>query len=53
MPQDTNAFTLVLEGEPTPKRSSEVFRQVVQRDAAWQAALDQSFPDETLDSDMP
>ncbi|EUC44770.1 hypothetical protein COCMIDRAFT_70675, partial [Bipolaris oryzae ATCC 44560] len=33
------SFTLVLDGNPVPKHTSRVFR-IVQRDAAWQAALD-------------
>jgi len=35
------AYTIILDGDPTPERSSEVF-SVVQRDAAWQTALDLS-----------
>ncbi|KAF1847202.1 uncharacterized protein K460DRAFT_363309 [Cucurbitaria berberidis CBS 394.84] len=37
-----NSFTLVLDGNPTPEHTSEVFR-VVQRDVAWQLALDTCY----------
>jgi hypothetical protein len=37
MPKDS--YTLVLDGDPTPAKSSEAF-EIVKRDAAWQAALD-------------
>ena len=40
MPKE--AYTLVFDGDPTPGRSSEVFA-VVQRDAAWQTALDLTY----------
>ncbi len=43
MPQAANRFTLILDGKPTPERTSEIFDQVVQRDAAWQEALVRSF----------
>jgi hypothetical protein len=33
------SYTLIFDGEPTPEKSAEVF-DIVQRDAAWQAALD-------------
>ncbi|EUC32498.1 hypothetical protein COCCADRAFT_98462 [Bipolaris zeicola 26-R-13] len=33
------SFTLVLDGDPIPEHTSKVFR-IVQRDAAWQAAVD-------------
>jgi hypothetical protein len=36
------SFTLVLDGEPTPTKTTEVF-QIVQRDAAWQLALDPAY----------
>jgi hypothetical protein len=36
------AFTLVLVGNPTPEKTAQVF-QTVQRDAAWQSALDESY----------
>ncbi|KAK3988440.1 hypothetical protein QBC44DRAFT_243767 [Cladorrhinum sp. PSN332] len=39
-------FTLLLDGDPTPTRSTDVFREVVQRDAAWQIAFDRTFPPE-------
>lgn len=38
-----NAFKFVLDGDPIPEKTAEVFQQVVQRDAAWQIAFDQSF----------
>jgi hypothetical protein len=41
MPEDS--FTLILDGSPTPKHTSEIFRTVVQRDAAWQTALNLSY----------
>ncbi|RYP40951.1 hypothetical protein DL768_010560 [Monosporascus sp. mg162] len=41
MPQDPGTFTLILDGDPTPERSSEVFCLAVQRDAAWQDAVEQ------------
>ncbi|KAI4694484.1 hypothetical protein J4E81_006702 [Alternaria sp. BMP 2799] len=34
------AFTLTLDGEPTLRKSYEVFDMVVQRDAAWQIAFE-------------
>ncbi|KAF9875378.1 hypothetical protein CkaCkLH20_07198 [Colletotrichum karsti] len=33
-----NSFTLVLDGQPVPEYCARIFQQVVQRDAAWQAA---------------
>lgn len=38
-----SAFTLLLDGDPIPDRSADVFRDAIQRDAAWQKALEQSF----------
>jgi hypothetical protein len=43
----TGSFTLVLNGEPTPEHTSEVFR-IVQRDATYQAALDACYTNGTL-----
>lgn len=40
MPQES--FTLVLDGEPTPEKSTTVF-DIIQRDIAWQTALDISY----------
>jgi hypothetical protein len=37
-----NAFTLVLDGDAIPQKTSQVF-EIVKRDAAWQAALDQWY----------
>jgi hypothetical protein len=37
MPQDS--FTLVLDGDPLPDQTSRIFK-IIQRDAAWQSALD-------------
>lgn len=36
------SFTLVLNGDPAPEKCTQLFRKV-QRDAAWQIALDESF----------
>ena len=36
------AFTLVLDGDDIPQKTSQVF-EIVKRDAAWQAALDQWY----------
>jgi hypothetical protein len=36
------SYTLTFDGDPTPEKSAEVFA-IVQRDAAWQAALDISY----------
>jgi hypothetical protein len=36
------SYALVLDGNPTPEHTSKVFR-VVQRDVAWQAALDLAY----------
>ncbi|KAI4614484.1 hypothetical protein J4E83_007138 [Alternaria metachromatica] len=38
-------FKLKLDGQPTPERSSEVFK-VVQRDAAWQTAFERHFAEQ-------
>jgi hypothetical protein len=35
------SFKLILDGEPIPEKSIEVFINVVQRDAAWQTAFEQ------------
>ncbi|KAF2687816.1 hypothetical protein K458DRAFT_269401, partial [Lentithecium fluviatile CBS 122367] len=40
-------FSLILDGNPIAQKSSEVFA-VVQRDAAWQAALEESFKRQLL-----
>ncbi|KAF0321120.1 hypothetical protein GQ607_011727 [Colletotrichum asianum] len=37
------AFSLVLEGEPVPWQSTQVFQRIIQRDAAWQEAWNQSL----------
>lgn len=36
MPKES--FTLVLDGGEAPEKCSEIFQQIIQRDAAWQAA---------------
>lgn len=36
------SFTLVLDGDPAPAQSAQLFQRV-QRDAAWQTALSESF----------
>lgn len=36
MPKES--FTLILDGGEAPEKCSEIFQQIVQRDAAWQAA---------------
>lgn len=36
MPKDS--FTLVLDGGEAPEKCSEIFQQIIQRDATWQAA---------------
>ncbi|KAF2865357.1 hypothetical protein BDV95DRAFT_599820 [Massariosphaeria phaeospora] len=41
------SFTLVIDGEPILEKSSEVFG-IVQRDAAWQAALDECYSRQLL-----
>ncbi|CAE7022156.1 hypothetical protein P3342_004985 [Pyrenophora teres f. teres] len=41
MPKD--AFTLILDGSPTPDHTSRVLSSVIQRDLAWQTALDISY----------
>jgi hypothetical protein len=38
-----HSFTLILDGSPTPEHTSDIFRTVVQRDAAWQDALNYSY----------
>lgn len=43
------AFTLILDGSPTPEKSSEVWK-VVQRDAAWQAAFEEA---QAIDKSKP
>ncbi|USP81842.1 hypothetical protein yc1106_09116 [Curvularia clavata] len=40
MPEES--YTLVFDGNPVPELSSKVFR-IIQRDAAWQAALDACY----------
>ncbi|MCJ1457863.1 hypothetical protein MMC28_008232 [Mycoblastus sanguinarius] len=45
MPADS--FSLVLDGDPTPDQSSEVF-EIVKEDAAWQAAQAQWYTDQSL-----
>jgi hypothetical protein len=47
------AISLVLDGNPTPEQTAEVFRNTVQRDAAWQRALDKAFaPGSSDDEDV-
>ncbi|KAK4457308.1 hypothetical protein QBC42DRAFT_279417 [Cladorrhinum samala] len=41
MPRDV--FTLTLDGQPIPEQSAQIFREVVQRDAAWQIATEKRF----------
>jgi len=43
----TKSFTLVLDGHPTPTTTAGVFR-IVQRDAAWQLALDEAYKRELI-----
>jgi hypothetical protein len=38
-----DAISLFLDGDPTPEQIAEVFRNRVQKDAAWQKALDKAF----------
>ncbi|KAK4677493.1 hypothetical protein QC764_404890 [Podospora pseudoanserina] len=44
-PGISDALNLVLDGGPTQDRSADVFREVVQRDAAWQVAKERRFND--------
>ncbi|KAK3369767.1 hypothetical protein B0T24DRAFT_532555 [Lasiosphaeria ovina] len=44
LPTVPEAITLVIDGNPAPEVSSDVFRDVVQADAAWQTAIDRAFP---------
>ena len=41
MPKDS--FTLIIDGSPTPDHTSRVLSGVIQRDLAWQTALDISY----------
>jgi len=41
MPRDS--FTLIIDGSPTPDHTSRVLCGVIQRDLAWQTALDISY----------
>ena len=43
VPEMPEAITLVLDGDPLPELASYIFRDAVQRDAAWQTALDRTF----------
>ncbi|OIW27072.1 hypothetical protein CONLIGDRAFT_495180 [Coniochaeta ligniaria NRRL 30616] len=43
VPEMPAAITLVLDGDPLPELASHIFRDAVQRDAAWQTALDRTF----------
>jgi hypothetical protein len=45
MPKDR--YTLVLDGSPTPEKSTEVFK-IIHRDMAWQRALDLCYARGTL-----
>ncbi|KAF1847074.1 uncharacterized protein K460DRAFT_281411 [Cucurbitaria berberidis CBS 394.84] len=40
------SFTLILDGQPTPDKSAQVF-EIVQRDAAWQAAFEKCWYEKT------
>ncbi|KAB5580332.1 hypothetical protein GE09DRAFT_1255099 [Coniochaeta sp. 2T2.1] len=42
-PQVPEAITLVLDGAPLPSLASRIFSETVQRDAAWQTALERAF----------
>ncbi|KAK1762128.1 hypothetical protein QBC33DRAFT_462101, partial [Phialemonium atrogriseum] len=42
------SFTMVLDGEPAPGRCSEIFQTILQRDVAWQSALDECYARELL-----
>ncbi|CAA9959436.1 hypothetical protein PTMSG1_02854 [Pyrenophora teres f. maculata] len=42
------AFTLVLDGNPTPEATSRVF-EIAQRDAEWQTAFMEAFPPQNVD----
>ena len=39
----SGAFTLVLDGDEYPELVQHVFQSIVQKDAAWQIALDMSY----------
>jgi hypothetical protein len=53
LPMVPNAISLVLDGDPTPEQTAEVFQNTVQRDAAWQRALDKAFvPGRNVDEDV-
>lgn len=41
--QVPDAITLVLDLDPIPERTAQIFDEVVQRDVAWQTALDRTF----------
>jgi len=40
LPHVPEAITLVLDGDPVPEHTALIFREVVQRDAAWQRAIE-------------
>ncbi|KAK0672551.1 hypothetical protein QBC41DRAFT_313481 [Cercophora samala] len=42
-PEVPNTISLVLDGDPTPERSADVFRDAFQVDAAWQIALERRW----------
>ncbi|KAK0726732.1 hypothetical protein B0T26DRAFT_868184 [Lasiosphaeria miniovina] len=44
LPAVPEAITLVIDGNPAPDVSSDIFRGLVQADAAWQTAIDRAFP---------
>ncbi|KAK0655017.1 hypothetical protein B0T16DRAFT_396044 [Cercophora newfieldiana] len=48
-------ITLIFDCDGTPGRTAEVFQDVIQRDAAWQTALDRAFgcPDGSTDPNQP
>lgn len=43
LPDVPDAITLVLDGDPVPEHTAKIFQEVVQRDAAWQLALDRTI----------
>ena len=45
-----DAITLVLDGEPAPELSARILQAVIHRDAAWQAALEQTLGDDLADT---
>lgn len=45
-----SSYTLMLDGEPLPAKTSQIFRRVVLRDAAWHEALETRFGGSGLDT---